>query len=134
MRHRNAIKKLGRSTSHRRALTASLVCNLIRDKRIQTTLAKAKVAQPAAEKMITLALKNTLAARRIALARLGREDCVHELFTVVAPSFADRSGGYTRILQLGTRTGDGAAMAQLEWVDAAVPTSGAVETTDAEVA
>ena len=133
MRHRSALKKLGRSPSHRRELVAALVCGLIREKRIETTVTKAKVAAQAANKMVTLALKDTLAARRVAISRLGQADCVAELFTVIAPKFAERPGGYTRIVKLGTRKGDGAEMALLEWVDIAVPAKGKTkpETTEA---
>ena len=119
MRHRRAVSKLGRSTAHRKELVSALLCGLIREKRIRTTLKKAKVAQRAAEKMVTLARRNTLAARRLAAARLGQQACVQELFQTIAPRFQDRPGGYTRIVKVGTRQGDGADMALLEWVDIA---------------
>ena len=134
MRHRKATKKLGRSGSHRDALIASLACGLILDKRIRTTVAKAKLVRPAAEKLITMARRDSVAARRLALARLRREDCVHELFTALAPRFAGRPGGYTRIVRLGTRTGDGAEMVLLEWVDVALPAKAETKSEDAEAA
>ena len=119
MRHRKDDKKLGRSGAHRKALVASLVCGLIQEKRIQTTLPKAKIARRAAEKMVTLARSNTVAARREAVAQLRRKHCVRELFDTIAPQYEGRSGGYTRIVRLGARVGDGAEMAMLEWVTGA---------------
>ena len=117
MRHRKDDKKLGRSGAHRRALVASLVCGLIQDKRIRTTLPKAKLARKTAEKMVTLARQDTVATRRAAIAKLHRKNCVYELFNTIAPKCAGRKGGYTRIARIGTRGGDGADMAILEWVD-----------------
>lgn len=119
MRHRTQDKKFGRSKSHREALMASLVCALIERKRIQTTLPKAKEARQAAERLVTMARKNTLAGRRIVAARIRNKACVTELFETIAPKFVGRPGGYTRILKLGSRDGDGAEMALLEWVDVA---------------
>ena len=117
MRHRKrTINKLGRTTAQREALLAHLVCNLISVGRIKTTLPKAKAARRMAEKMVTLGKKQTLAARRVAISRLRRKDAVKELFDNVAPAFADRAGGYTRILKLGQRTSDSSEMAFLEWV------------------
>ncbi len=117
MRHRKKTVKLGRTSEHRRALLASLVCGLIIQKRIRTTLAKAKAARPVAEKMVTLGKEGTLAARRRALAKLRQKAPVTELFSALAPSFQGRAGGYTRILHVERRTGDNAPMALLEWVD-----------------
>jgi large subunit ribosomal protein L17 len=119
MRHRKDDKKLGRTGAHRKALVASLVCGLIQEKRIHTTLPKAKIARRAAEKMVTLARHNTVAARREAVAKLRRKHCVRELFDTIAPQYQGRNGGYTRIVRLGARSGDGAEMAMLEWVHAA---------------
>jgi len=121
MRHRMNDTKLGRSSAHRKALLASLVCGLIEEKRIKTTLPKARLARSMAEKMVTLALKGTLAARRQAIAALRRPERVAELFDQVAPGFKDRNGGYTRIVKLGPRAGDCAEMALLEWVGTAAP-------------
>lgn len=118
MRHRKkTINKLGRTTAQREALLASLVSNLILVGRIKTTLPKAKAARQMAEKMVTLGKKNTLASRRLAVARLRRKDVVKNLFDRVAPSFADRAGGYTRIMRLGQRVSDSSEMALLEWVE-----------------
>ncbi|MBN1268903.1 MAG: 50S ribosomal protein L17 [Kiritimatiellae bacterium] len=117
MRHRKKTIKLGRTSAHREALLASLVCNLIQDKRIRTTLPKAKAARSLAEKMVTLGKRGTLAARRLAIARIRREDRVAMLFSTIAPAFKDRQGGYTRIIKIGPRLGDNAETALLEWVD-----------------
>ena len=121
MRHKVRDKKLGRSSSHRKALMASLVCHLIEEKRIKTTLMKAKEARRVAEKMVTLGLKGTLAARRQAISTLRRPERVATLFDDVAPKFKERPGGYTRITKLGQRRSDGSEMAILEWVGLDVP-------------
>lgn len=117
MRHRKVDNPMGRSAAHRGQLVGALVCGLIKEKRITTTLPKARVARRAAEKMVTLARKGTLASRRQALAMLRREPCVQELFNKIVPGVQDRKGGFTRIVKLGSRGGDGAEMAILEWVD-----------------
>jgi large subunit ribosomal protein L17 len=117
MRHRKNTVKLGRTTSQREALFASLVSNLIRAKRIQTTLPKARAAKRLADKMVTLGKKGTLAARRQALSCLKLEAAVAELFGAVAPAMKDRAGGYTRVLKLGKRMSDSSEMCILEWVD-----------------
>ena len=117
MRHRRAGKKLGRDSAHRRALYANLAGALIEHGRIQTTEAKAKAVRPLAEQMITLGRRGDLAARRHALAHLRSQDVVHKLFAEVAPRFADRPGGYSRIVKLGPRAGDSADMVYLELVD-----------------
>ena len=117
MRHQRAGKKLGRDASHRRALYANLAGALIEHGRIKTTEAKAKAVKPFAEKMITLGRRGDLAARRQAIAELRSQDVVHQLFSDVGPRFADRPGGYTRIVKLGPRAGDSAEMAYLELVD-----------------
>ena len=119
MRHRKRNVKLGRSSAHRNELLANQVCHLIRRGRIRTTLTKAKALRPVAEKMVTLGKKGTLAHRRHALSELHQEDAVKQLFDELAPRFADRSGGYTRILKLGARSSDGAEMDLIEWVEAA---------------
>jgi large subunit ribosomal protein L17 len=121
MRHRKVDKPMGRSKAHRAALEAALICGLITDKRIKTTLPKARVARRAAEKMVTLARKGTLSARRAVLSSLHREVCVRELFDGILPKIQGRKGGYTRIIKLGSRGGDGAEVALLEWVDVAAP-------------
>ena len=121
MRHLKHDKKLGRTSAHRRALMASLVCNLIEAKRIKTTLVKAKEARRLAEKMVTLARGGGVAARRQVVAVLQQTSRVKVLFEDIAPRFAERPGGYTRIIKLGQRRSDGSEMALLEWVDIEVP-------------
>ena len=117
MRHHRAGKKLGRDSAHRKALYSNLAGALIEHGRIQTTEAKAKAVKPFAEKMITLGKRGDLHARRQALSELRSQDVVHRLFADVAPRFAERPGGYTRIVKLGPRQGDAAAMVYLELVD-----------------
>jgi large subunit ribosomal protein L17 len=121
MRHHRSGKKLGRDAAHRKALYANLAGSLIEHGRIKTTEAKAKAVRPIAEKMITLGRRGDLAARRQALAYLRSQEVVHKLFAEVAPRFADRPGGYLRIVKLGPRPGDGAEMAYLEVVDFVPP-------------
>ena len=117
MRHHRAGRKLGRDASHRKALYANLTGSLIEHGRIRTTVAKAKEVRPIAEKMITLARRGDVHSRRQALAYLRSQDVVHKLFSEVAPRFADRPGGYSRIVKIGPRPGDAAEMAYLELVD-----------------
>jgi large subunit ribosomal protein L17 len=117
VRHRRAGKKLGRDASHRKALYSNLAGALIEHGRIKTTEAKAKAVKPFAEQMITLGKRGDLHSRRLALAELRSQDVVHQLFADVAPRFADRPGGYTRIVKLGPRNGDAADMVYLELVD-----------------
>ena len=108
MRHQRATKKLGRNTSHRRALLRNLVTSLIMEERLETTPAKAKAMRPHVEKMITLGKRGDLAARRLAGSYLLTRESVSRLFETVAPRFGDRSGGYLRIIHKGWRAGDGA--------------------------
>jgi large subunit ribosomal protein L17 len=117
VRHAKAGRKLGRDSAHRKALYANLACSLIEHGRIRTTEAKAKAVKPYAEKMITLGKRGDLHARRLAMAELRSNDVVHKLFSEVAPRFAERNGGYTRVVKLGPRQGDAASMALLELVD-----------------
>src|SRR6266508_3467463 len=117
MRHQRAGMKLGRDSAHRRALYANLAGALIEHGRIKTTQAKAKAVKPLAEQMITLGRRGDLAARRHAVSILRSKEVVHQLFDEVAPRFADRPGGYTRIVKLGPRQGDAADMVYLEFVD-----------------
>jgi large subunit ribosomal protein L17 len=117
VRHAKAGRKLGRDSAHRKALYSNLAGALITHGRIETTEAKAKAVKPFAEKLITLGKRGDLHARRQALAALRNNDVVHELFADVAPRFAERAGGYTRIVKLGPRQGDAAAMVYLELVD-----------------
>jgi large subunit ribosomal protein L17 len=116
MRHKVAGRKLSRATDHRMALYRNLVSDLLRYEKIVTTEAKAKEARSFAEKMITLSKQKNLHARRQALAFVYEKDVVDKLFTELGPRYADRPGGYTRVVKLGPRLGDGAPMAQLELV------------------
>ena len=118
MRHKRKTVKLGRSQAHRDALIANQAVSLIEHNRIKTTLAKAKAVRPFAEKLVTIAKKQTLHARRTALSILRHnEDAVRKLFAEIAERSAARKGGYTRIIKLGQRKSDAAPMAFLEWVD-----------------
>ena len=116
MRHRVAGSKLGRKTPHRLMMLRNLVTSLLDKERIHTTLPRAKALKPIAERMITLGKRETLHARRQALAFIKDPQVVSKLFGTLAPRFAQRSGGYTRIVQLGFRDGDGAKMAILELI------------------
>jgi large subunit ribosomal protein L17 len=116
MRHQRIVKKFGRSSSHRKALLSSLVTNLILQSSIKTTLPKAKQARKDAEKIVTLARKGTLAARRLAASRLQSPLAVQMLFDSVVPAMDGRNGGYTRIMKLGQRRSDGSEMCLLQWV------------------
>jgi large subunit ribosomal protein L17 len=117
VRHRRSGRKLGRDASHRKALYSNLAGALFEHGRIKTTAAKAKEVKPIAEQMITLARRGGVHARRQALAYLRSQDVVHKLFSDVGPRFADRPGGYTRIIKIGPRQGDAAEMVYLELVD-----------------
>ena len=128
MRHLKRTAKLGRTSEHRNAMLANLVCSLIKHKRVTTTLAKAKAARPVAEKMVTLGKSGTIHDRRLAVARLHQEDAANILFKDIAPAFKERNGGYTRIVKMNQRNGDSAQRAILEWVDYV---TAAPETTEA---
>jgi large subunit ribosomal protein L17 len=117
MRHRNAGRKLGVTTQHRNAMFANMAAALIKHEQIKTTLPKAKELRPVVEKLVTLSRKNDLASRRLAMSRLRDETQVKKLFEVIGPRYADRPGGYTRVLKAGFRHGDNAAMAFVEFVD-----------------
>jgi large subunit ribosomal protein L17 len=117
LRHRKSGRKLGRDSAHRKALYANLAVALIEHGRIKTTEAKAKEVRPIVEEMITLAKRGDIAAQRQAVAFLRSKPTAHRLFAEVAPRFADRPGGYTRIVKIGPRAGDAAQMAYLELVD-----------------
>jgi large subunit ribosomal protein L17 len=121
MRHLKRTAKLGRTSEHRNAMLANLVCSLIEHKRVTTTLAKAKAARSVAEKMVTLGKKGTIASRRLAVARLHQEAAATILFKDIVPAFKDRRSGYTRIVKLEQRNGDSAQRAILEWVDTVAP-------------
>jgi large subunit ribosomal protein L17 len=150
MRHRVHSSKLGRKGQHRNAMLANMVCSLIKHKRITTTLAKAKVVRPVAEKMVTLGKRGSMHHRRIAAARLRNqartlhkssadriawrenEDVVRILFDEIAPSFAGRNGGYTRIIKLGARKGDAGQKAIIEWIGSEDTDSTAVDASSGE--
>jgi large subunit ribosomal protein L17 len=116
MRHLVKGKRLRRNTAHRRALLRNLVTSFLEKERIRTTLAKAKATRPLAEKMITLAKKNTLHARRQAHRFIFKKTVVKKLFDEIGPRFSERPGGYTRIVKVGPRAGDGADLAILELI------------------
>ena len=109
-------RKLGRPTAHRQAMLRGMVTCLLENGSIETTLTRAKEVRSLAEKMITLGKKNTLAAKRAAMAFITKEDVVKKLFDTIAPEYADRNGGYTRMYKLGPRRGDGAEMALIKLV------------------
>lgn len=109
-------RKLGRASDHRDAMLRNLVTSLLENGKIETTVEKAKETRSMAEKMITLGKTNTLHSRRQALAYITKEDVVTKVFAEIAPKYADRNGGYTRILKLGPRRGDAAEMAIIELV------------------
>jgi len=114
MRHRKAGVKLGRNTSHRRALLRNLTTSVILDERVETTLPKAKAVRPQVEKMITLGKRGDVAARRLAASYLMTREAVDKLFNVIGPRMGDRQGGYLRIVKAGFRKGDGGEVAFLE--------------------
>ena len=116
MRHRVAGKKLGRNTAHRVMMFRNMVTSLFDKERVRTTLDRAKAVRPIAERMITLGKRETLHARRQALAYIKDPAVVSKLFDTLAPRFSQRAGGYTRIIRLGNRDGDGAQMAYLELI------------------
>ncbi len=118
MRHRNGGFKLGRNTSHRRALLRNLVTSIILNDRVHTTITKAKATRPIVEKMITLGKNGSVHARRQALAYLMGPESVDRLFSTVAPRYGSRNGGYSRIVRTGVRKGDSSEMAYIELLGA----------------
>jgi large subunit ribosomal protein L17 len=114
MRHRKAGFKLGRNTSHRRALLRNLATSVIMEERVETTLAKAKAVRPGIERIITLGKRGDVAARRLALSYLMTREAVDKLFDTIAPRMGERNGGYLRIVKGGFRRGDGGEIAYLE--------------------
>lgn len=130
MRHRHGVKKLNRNGSHRRALLRNLATALFRHERIETTGAKAVALRPFAERLITLAKRGDLHARRIAARHVQDNEILHKLFDDLGARFRTRPGGYTRILKLGTRRGDNGMMSLIELVDKA-PAAAAEATTSA---
>src|SRR5688500_5171989 len=117
MRHRVKGRQLSRKSSHRRATMRNMAINLFRHDRIETTTAKAKELRPYAERLITLAKRGDLHARRLAARRIHDPEVLRRLFSELAPKYTNRPGGYTRILKLGHRQGDAADMALIELVD-----------------
>ncbi|UCE04749.1 MAG: 50S ribosomal protein L17 [bacterium] len=117
MRHRKSFNKLNRTASHRKALVANLATQLFTHKKIRTTTVKAKAVRPVVERLITFAKKGTLHARRQVLRTVRDKQVVKELFDEIAPVYTSRTGGYTRVIKLGQRQGDGAEVAYLELVD-----------------
>ncbi|MBE6232262.1 MAG: 50S ribosomal protein L17 [Bacteroidales bacterium] len=117
MRHNKAINHLGRKSGHRKALLANMATSLILNKRIQTTVAKAKALKVYVEPLITKSKEDSTHSRRVVFSYLKNKEAVTELFRTVAPKVADRPGGYTRVLKTGFRLGDGADMALIELVD-----------------
>src|SRR5690242_21416664 len=117
MRHGFAGRRFARSASHRKAMFANLAASLIEHEQIVTTLPKAKDLRPIVEKLVTLGKRGDLHARRQAISQIGSESAVSRLFETIAPRYADRHGGYLRIMKAGFRHGDNAALAVIEFVD-----------------
>ena len=117
MRHGVALKKLNRTAAHREAMFANMAASLIKHEQIVTTLPKAKALRPVVEKLVTLAKRGDLAARRLVISRMGDETQAKKLFDVLAPRYKARAGGYTRVLKAGFRHGDNAPVAVIEFVD-----------------
>lgn len=124
MRHGAAYRKLGRTVSHRQAMFANMAASLIKHEQITTTLPKAKELRPFVEKLVTLAKKGDLHARRQAISAVRDVPQVGKLFDTLAPRYAERNGGYIRIMKAGFRHGDNAAMAVIEFVDRDVEAKG----------
>jgi large subunit ribosomal protein L17 len=127
MRHQIAHRKLNRTSSHRKAMFANMAASLIEHEQIVTTLPKAKEMAPIMDKLVTLAKKGDLAARRQAIAQVRNEDAVRKLFDVMGERYKDRNGGYTRVLKAGFRPGDNAPVAVLELVDRDESAKGAAD-------
>ena len=117
MRHNKAINHLGRKSGHRKALLANMATSLILNKRIQTTVAKAKALQTYVEPLVTKSKDDSTNSRRVVFSYLKNKEAVTELFRTIAPKIAERPGGYTRVLKIGFRQGDGADLALIEFVD-----------------
>jgi len=138
MRHRKQGRRLNRSSSHRKAMLSNMAASLIKHEQITTTISKAKEIRPVVEKLVTLGKKGSLHDRRQALSKLSEKAAVDKLFSTLAERYADRPGGYTRIIRAGFRYGDSAPMAVIEFVDrdedAKGVDSGPVESEEADVA
>ena len=124
MRHGAAHRKLGRTTAHRTAMFANMAASLIKHEQIVTTLPKAKELRPFVEKLVTLAKRGDLHARRLAISRVRDQDQVRKLFDTIGPRYQTREGGYIRVLKAGFRHGDNAPMAVIEFVDRDVNAKG----------
>ncbi len=134
MRHGCAGRQFGRNSGHRKALLRTLVASLLREEKIETTVAKAKEIRPLAEKMITLAKRGDLHARRQVSSFIQDEAVVHGLFSQIAPRFTARNGGYTRIVPTRTRIGDAAPMAVIELVERQKKEASSRKTSDTKTA
>ena len=127
MRHGLARRKLGRTSAHRTAMFANMAASLIKHEQIVTTLPKAKELRPFVEKLVTLAKRGDLHARRIAISRVRDVDQVHKLFETIGPRYKARNGGYIRVMKAGFRFGDNAPVAVIEFVDRDKDAKGAVD-------
>jgi len=132
MRHGKAGRKLGRTSSHRKAMFSNMAASLIEHEQIVTTLPKAKELRPIVEKLVTLGKRGDLHARRQAIAAVKNDALVKRLFDTIAPRYASRNGGYLRIMKAGFRHGDNAALAVIEFVDRDVSAKGAGDRARAE--
>ena len=132
MRHKLAGRKLGRNPAHRRSLLRNLVTSLLEHERLVTTVPKAKEVRPIAEKMITLGKRDTLHSRRQVHAYLLSDSVTKKVFDTIAPRFSDRPGGYSRIVRLGPRVGDGAEVAVIELLGSGLEGKGAKKAKEAE--
>ena len=134
MRHGFKGRRFARSVSHRKSMFANLAVSLLEHEQIVTTLEKAKDLRPIVEKLVTLGKRGDLHARRQVIAQIGNEGVVKRLFDTVAPRYADRNGGYLRIMKAGFRKGDNAALAVIEFVDRDTSAKGAGDRSRAEAA
>ncbi len=127
MRHGNGYRKLNRTHEHRKAMFANMICSLVEHEQITTTLPKAKELKRIADKVITLAKKGDLHARRLLISKVRQEDAVKKLINVLGPRYSSRHGGYSRVLKAGFRHGDMAPIAVIEFVDRDVAAKGAAD-------
>ncbi len=133
MRHGKSGRKLNRTSSHRKAMFANMAASLVEHEQITTTLPKAKEIRPIVEKLVTLGKRGDLHARRQAISAIRDEKLVRRLFDTIAPRYADRNGGYLRIMKAGFRHGDNAPMAVVEFVDRDVDAKGAADRARSDV-
>lgn len=127
MRHGKSGRRLGRTVSHRKALFTNMSASLLEHEQITTTLPKAKELRPIVEKLVTLGKRGDLHARRQVIAQIGNEDVVKRLFDTIAPRYANRNGGYLRIMKAGFRRGDNAPLAVIEFVERDTSAKGAAD-------